>query len=121
MRMRSCKLPVWLTVFVFLRPAFYVLFRVNKLEIFNWSELGEYVLGAILVTIVIWLFYGIFCLVAKPLQGASTGKSIDPTREPGQDVAITAILATHDIVRGQCKKCRCTEYYIKTNKHKCPK
>jgi len=75
MRMRSCKLPVWLTVFAFLQPAFYVMFRVNKLEIFNWGELGEYVLDAVLVTIVIWLFYGIFCLVATPSQSASTGKS----------------------------------------------
>jgi hypothetical protein len=75
MRMRSCKLPVWLTVFAFLQPAFYVMFRVNKLEIFNWGELGEYVLDAVLVTIVIWLFYGIFCLVATRSQSASTGIS----------------------------------------------
>jgi hypothetical protein len=75
MRMRSCKLPVWLTVFAFLRPAFYVMFRVNKLEILDWGELGEHVLGAVLVTVVIWLFYGIFCLVATPSQSGSTGMS----------------------------------------------
>jgi hypothetical protein len=48
-----------------------MMFRVNKLEILNWGELGEYVLAAVLVTIVIWLFYGIFCLVATPLQSSN--------------------------------------------------
>jgi hypothetical protein len=108
-------------VFAFVRPILYVLFRINKPEIFKWSEFGEYIIGAFLITIVIWLIYGIFCLVAQPSQSESTEKSMDLTLEQGQDAVITTIIATHNIIHGKCKKCKCTEYYIKKNNYKCPK
>ena len=62
MRKRSRKLPVWLTVFAFSNPVFYVLFRVNKLETFDWGLLDEKVWCAVFVTMIIWLFYLLFCI-----------------------------------------------------------
>ena len=114
MRKRSCKLPVLLTVFCFSPAAFYLFFQVTK-PFFSVRELGGRIVGGVLWAIVVWFFYGVFCLVAPPLQSKSAEKEQD------QDPAISAVLATHDIVRGQCKKCRSTEYYIKTNKYRCPK
>lgn len=74
MRKLSCKWPIWLTLFAVSAPVFYVLFRVGKPEIFNTTELGEKVLGAIGIAAIVWLFYGIACLMATPLCDTSTKK-----------------------------------------------
>lgn len=82
MRKRSCVLPVWLTVFAFSSPAFYVLFRVNKPEIFSLAELGGKVVGAAGCSIVVWFFYGVFCLIAPPLKKESAEEK--PEASAGQ-------------------------------------
>jgi len=70
----------------------------------------------------------LFLLFSKGTAGSNqygpdplAGESTNPNQEQDQDAAITAVLATHDIIRGQCRKCGTTEYYIKTNKYSCPK
>jgi len=116
MRKRSCRFPVWMTVIALSFPAFYVvLVRLNKPKIFSWDELAGKILIAAIWSIIIWFFYGVFCFVAKPLPSEPAGKEQHP------DPAIADVLSTHDFVRGQCKKCRSTKYYIKANQYRCPK
>jgi hypothetical protein len=94
-------------------PVFYLFFRLNKPEIFSWGKLATKILAALIWSIIVWFFYGIFCLIAPPLGEEPAEDKIEPE--------MADLLATHDIFRGTCKKCKCTEYYIRTNKYRCPK
>ena len=78
MRKLSLKWPVWLTVFALLSPAFYVIFRIGKPEIFHANELVEKVVGSIGIVLIVWFSYGIACLLAKPLRDTSQEKPWKP-------------------------------------------
>jgi hypothetical protein len=57
---------VWLTVFAFSSPAFYVLFRIGKPEIFDSAKLEEKFVGSIGIVLIVWFIYGIACVLATP-------------------------------------------------------
>lgn len=78
MRKLSCKWPLWLTLFAFAQPVFYVFFRIGKPQIFNTSELAEKILAAVVLTILIWFIYGIACLLTSPLRDTSDEKPWKP-------------------------------------------
>jgi hypothetical protein len=84
MRKRSCKWPVWLTVLAFSSPVFYVLFRFNKPQIFSLDLLGAKVAGAAGCSVIVWFFYGIFCLVA-PAKRSPEGQTPDAQRQSPTD------------------------------------
>jgi len=65
MRKLSCKWPVYMTLLVFVRPAFYV-FRALRLEIFNPDQLAQRLVVAFSLAIIVWLIYGVACLFAVP-------------------------------------------------------
>ena len=65
MRKLSCKWPVYLTLFAFLPPVFYVWFRIGKPEIFNPTQLMEKVVGAGVIAMIVWLVYGVASLLAR--------------------------------------------------------
>lgn len=77
MRKLSCKWPLWFTLLAFAQPVFYVFFRIGKPQIFNTSELAEKILVAVVLTVIIWLVYGIACLLAAP--------NADTTKHPNDD------------------------------------
>lgn len=66
MRKLSCKWPLWLTLFAFAQPVFYVFFRIGKPEIFNTMELANKAAGGLGIAIIVWLVYGVACLFASP-------------------------------------------------------
>ena len=61
--------------------------------------------------------------IRDELRKQRLGKYPDkrPEKEQDQGTATATLLDTHDIVRGICKKCKCTEHYIRANNYKCPK
>lgn len=63
MRKLSCKWPLWLTIFGFLPPIFYLFFR--KAEIFSSTEFAQQVLSGVFISIIVWVVYGIACLFAR--------------------------------------------------------
>lgn len=65
MRKLSCKWPVWLSIFGFLLPIFYLYFRIGKPEIFSATGLAQRFITAITVCILSWGVYGILCLLAR--------------------------------------------------------
>lgn len=67
MRKLSCKWPVYLAVFAFASPAFYVFFRAGRPEIFDADQLAQKVVVAVALAIIVWLIYGVACLFAAPL------------------------------------------------------
>lgn len=77
MRKLSCKWPVYLTLFAFAPPAFYVFFRAGRPEIFNADQLAQKVVGAVGLAIIVWLIYGVACLFAAPIA--------DTTKHPNSD------------------------------------
>jgi uncharacterized membrane protein len=81
MRKLSCKWPMYLTLFVFLPPIYYVWLRIGNPEIFNEEKFVDKVLGGLGLTIIIWLVYGVTCLLArqpnKPIEGKQNDTPID--------------------------------------------
>lgn len=71
MRKLSYKWPVWMTIFAFSMPGFYIFFRIGKPQIFHVTELVEKVVGAVFITIIVWLGYGVACLFASPVSETS--------------------------------------------------
>ncbi len=65
MRKLSPKWPMRLTLVVFLSPIFYAFFRIGKPEIFVFTELAQKVVGAICISIIVWVVYGIACLFVR--------------------------------------------------------
>lgn len=65
MRKLSCKWPLRLTLFGFLPPIFYIFFRIGKPEIFNSTELAQKILGGVLISVAVWIVYGIACIFAR--------------------------------------------------------
>ena len=78
MRKLSCKWPVCMTVLVFLSPVFYVLHRIGKPEIINDMRFIEKVVVAVVLAIIVWLVYGVACLLArkskKTIEGGQDAK-----------------------------------------------
>lgn len=64
MRRLSYKWPVYVTVFAFAMPVFYVFFRIGKPEIFDVAELVGKVVAAAFFGIIAWIVYGVACLLA---------------------------------------------------------
>lgn len=64
MRKLSCKWPVYLTLFAFLPPVFYVWFRIGKPEIFDADQLAQKIVAAVAMAMIVWLIYGVACLLA---------------------------------------------------------
>lgn len=84
MRKLPCKWPVWLTVFGFLPPLFYLFFRIGKPEIFSFTELVEKVFGGVFIVIVVWGFYGIACLFTKKWVSCGDCKFSDVIQESNE-------------------------------------
>ena len=85
MRRLSCDWPIYLTVFAFiLCPMWNIFFVVLGPEKFNAKNFLEDIRVAVFVTTIVWLIYGVACLLAKPLR--------DPSEEepwkPGEDFHI---------------------------------
>ena len=56
---------MWLTLFAIAIPIFYVFHRAGEPEIFNPTEFSTKIVGAVLISIMVWMVYGIFCLFAS--------------------------------------------------------
>jgi len=67
MRKLSPKWPVWLTLLVFLRPVFYI-FHAANLGTFSTDHFLQKLVVAVATAIIIWLIYGVACLLAKQKQ-----------------------------------------------------
>ena len=78
MRKLSCKWPVWLTLFAFIPVLPYVFVRILRPEPPNTADLAQFdkisqtvspwpskVVGAIGISIIVWVVYGIACLFAR--------------------------------------------------------
>ena len=65
MRKLSYKWPIWLTLFCFAGPIFYLLFRVGVPEIIDVEKIADEALGCFGVAIIVWLVYGLACLVSQ--------------------------------------------------------
>ena len=76
MRKLSCKWPVWMTLFAFSMPIFYVFFRAGHPKIFNADELLGKVFAAVFFTVIIWLVYGIACLFAPSRTVVIKGQKV---------------------------------------------
>ena len=63
MRKLSCKFPVLLTLFTFMPALAYVFTRIRIPELIRTADLAKRVLGGTVISIVIWLIYGIVCLL----------------------------------------------------------
>ncbi len=81
MRKLSYKWPVWLTLFAAAPPVFYVYHRIGKPEIFSATELAEKVVGAVGIALIVWLVYGVACLLASPLRDTSKEKPWKPSED----------------------------------------
>jgi diadenosine tetraphosphate (Ap4A) HIT family hydrolase len=64
MRKLSCKWPFWLTLIGFSRPIFYVFWGVVY-ETFSPTEFAQKFFGAVFISIIVWVVYGIACLFAR--------------------------------------------------------
>ena len=67
MRKLPPKWPVWLTLLVFLRPVFYI-FHAANLGTFDTDYFLQKLVVAVATAIIVWLIYGVACLLAKKKQ-----------------------------------------------------
>lgn len=92
MRKLSPKWPVRMTIVAFLSPMLYVFFRippifhvffgeVEKPPIISTTELAEKVVGAVGITTIIWLIYGVSCLCARTWVNCEKCKFSDVTQD----------------------------------------
>jgi ABC-type long-subunit fatty acid transport system fused permease/ATPase subunit len=62
MRKVSPKLPIWITVFAFISPFFYIVFYISKSG-FSLNELLKKLTGGLIIAALVWSVYGIICLL----------------------------------------------------------
>lgn len=71
MRKLNPKWPVWISLMVFMSPAFYLIFRAGKPEIFDAKELAGKLAGAAMIVAIIWMVYAIACALSPSRHKAS--------------------------------------------------
>jgi len=82
MRKLSCEWSIYLTVFAFiLCPGWNILFLVIGRENFNANNLLEDIRLAVFITTIVWLIYGVACLLASPLRDVSAEESWKPSED----------------------------------------